>query len=710
MATPDYDPDAIVTPPPGPGNVNDLGGDPTTTSGGGSGGGDTGVNTGTDPIPAGTHTSQNIPNQGYGGSVPELEMGGSSPYVPQDVPIPYVPDFDLKEVEYKPPPLPTMPEVDQTKTPAPEKNLEPMTNLIPGGDTQAINEDWRAIAANAPGVTAEQTVQGQLQQLFREGSPLLEYARGIGLQYANSRGLINSDIAGQSGAMALYNQAIPIATADAQIFARRAEQEAAFWQNAGLQAQAANFQSRLQAQAHVEQMREMALQGDINARLQLQQFGYNWDLNEQQNIHRMELAAFEGKVQAKLNLQQLGIDVERLRVDWGYRVQANDQELRNALVQSKFEDDQLVQRITQQHMNNIREIQEQGYQQRMRDDANNRAQWELEQDRQEWQSGENAADRQARADEEAARRAQQDQDREDRQNWEDQNREDSQQHQRDIQHEADVNAWMSQYVTAVDRLGTNLTTEIMTIMNNPNMTASQQQHAARLAWDRYVNRFNDATEMYRGSSLWDPNYSMPDRLDFSDVYSGSSGSSGTTSGGAGSQPSTPANPDGITGGSTQGHLDDQPVSFRNQWEASGYDLQQSGDYWIAVSPSGRQVVWHERTQQWVDPNHHQYRNDFPGLNGAAGSSPGSGSGTGDPSYGWDEGGQNWGDNSGDSYREDEYGNPVTYQQPATTSYQAPTTQQQSYSYMEPTAQLYNTNTMDNPLYSRNSLYSDRYFR
>lgn len=377
MATPDYDPDSIITPPPGKGGgINDLTGDPINTSGGGSSGGSTSV-----PTPSGTdtygstyqNTPYSPPTQG-GGALPELDLGNiPAPYVPRDVPIPYVPDFDLKEVPYKPPPLPSMPEVDKTLTPAPEKDLEPMQDLIPGGDTQSINEDWEAIAAKAPGVTPEQTVQGQLQQLFAEGSPLLEYARGIGLQYANSRGLINSDIAAESGAMALFNQAVPIATSDAQIFARRAEMEAAFWQNAGLQAQAANFQSRLQAQAHVEAMREMALQGDINARLQLQQFGYNWDLNEQQNIHRLELAAFEGKVQARLNLQQLGLDVERLRVDWGYRVQANDQELRNALIMSKFEDDQLVQRITQDHMNTLREIGYSGYQDRMRDYYNNEA-------------------------------------------------------------------------------------------------------------------------------------------------------------------------------------------------------------------------------------------------------------------------------------------------------------------------------------------------
>lgn len=682
MATPDYDRDAIVTPPPsvGPNTpVNDLTGDPMNTggSGGGSGAGGTGVPTpsGTDTAAGGSsHTSQNIPNQGYGGSVPELDM--SDPYNPRDVPIPYVPDFNLKEVPYKPPPLPTMPEVDQTKTPAPEKTLEPMSNLIPGGDTTSINEDWQAIAANAPGVTAEQTVQGQLQQLFREGSPLLEYARGIGLQYANSRGLINSDIAGESGAMALYNQAIPIATADAQIFARRAEQEAAFWQNAGLQAQQANFQSRLQAQAHVETMRQQALQGDINARLQLQQFGYNWDLNEQQNIHRMELAAFEGKVQAKLNLQQLGLDVERLRVDWGYRVQSNDQELRNALVISKFEDDQLVERITQQHMNNIREIQQQGYENRRRDYENNRAQWDLEQDRQEWQSGENAADRQARLDADREQRDWADQNREDEQEWRSgENALDREERER-AKREADTNAWMSQYVTAVDRLGTDLTNEIANIMANPNMTASQQQHAARLAWDRYVNRFNDTSAMYRGSPLWDPNYSTPDRLSFSDVYSGGSGSGsgtgGTTPGGAGSQPSTPANPDGISGGSSNGSLDGADVATRNSWEASGYDyrgLDSSGQYQTAYTPGGRLVVYHERTQQWVDPNHHQYRNDFPGLNGNAGGGSGGSGG--------DAGGSGGGGDAGQDYYNSGYTSPLYAQQ-----------------------------TVSNPLYGGNSLSSN----
>jgi hypothetical protein len=601
--------------------------------------------------------------------VPELDL--TSEYNPRDIPIPYVPDFDLKEVEYKPPPLPTMPEVDQTMTPAPEKNLESMQNLIPGGDTTSINEDWQAIAANAPGVTAEQTVQGQLQQLFREGSPLLEYARGIGLQYANSRGLINSDIAAESGAMALYNQAVPIATADAQIFARRAEQEAAFWQNAGLQAQAANFQSRLQAQAHVEQMREMALQGDINAQLQLQQFGYNWDLNEQQNIHRMELAAFEGKVSAKLALQQLGIDVEKMRVDWGYRVQANDQELRNTMILSKLEDDQLVERMRMQHINNIREIETSGYQQRLADYYNNEATWDRQQDDQAWRSGENALDRDAQAERDQAARDWQDQNREDEQAWQSDENERNRQADADARARADTNAWMSQYVTAVDRLGTNLTNEIMTIMNNGNMTASQQQHAAKMAWERYVKNFNSTTAVYRGSGLWDPNYSTPDMLGFDDVYSG--GGSGST--GGGEQPSTPANPGGVTGGSSDGSLDGMDTRTRNEWEASGYDLNRSqdGNYWMAISPSGRTVVWHERTQQWVDPNHHSYRNDFPGLRYSGSSSGGS-----------------------NDYPSSSYSQPAP-------------TQQSSYSFMEPTANLYSSNTMNNPLYSSNNLMTRNLF-
>ena len=291
--------------------------------------------------------------------------------------------------------------------------------------------------------------------------------------------------------------------------------------------------------------------------------------------------------------------------------------------------------------------------------------WLRQQDDQDFIRGENAADRQAE---------------QDRLDWQAQQNElDRQMRQDEIDQQNKVN-WQVQYANAVDNLGVNLTNEIMGIMNNGNMTASQQQYAAKQAWDRYVKRFQTTSEFYSSSPLWDPSWTLP-MLQFDDVYSGSNSGTttgttgGSTPGGAGSQPSTPANPDGITGGSTQGHLDDQPVSFRNQWEASGYDLQQSGDYWIAVSPTGRRVVWHEQTQQWVDPNHHQYRNDFPGLNLVGGSGGGSGGSSGGDAG---QAGSGSGGDAGQTY----------YQQPATS--------------------LYTNTQMSNPLFSRNELYGDRF--
>lgn len=65
-----------------------------------------------------------------------------------------------------------------------------------------------------------QTVSGQLSGLLSKGSPLLDQAQARSNMQMNQRGLLNSSMAIGAGQAALYQAALPIATADAQTYAQ----------------------------------------------------------------------------------------------------------------------------------------------------------------------------------------------------------------------------------------------------------------------------------------------------------------------------------------------------------------------------------------------------------------------------------------------------------------------------------------------------------
>lgn len=71
-------------------------------------------------------------------------------------------------------------------------------------------------------VTEDQTVAGQVKGLIAANSPLQQQAETRALQKVNERGLLNSSLAVGAGQAALYDAALPIATADAASYGRAA--------------------------------------------------------------------------------------------------------------------------------------------------------------------------------------------------------------------------------------------------------------------------------------------------------------------------------------------------------------------------------------------------------------------------------------------------------------------------------------------------------
>lgn len=399
-------------------------------------------------------------------------------------------------------PSPTAKTPPQPQMPGPSRDLKMKSTNVPVPDTTQLgmtpqntpgraytdqNNDWQEIADRAPGVTAEQTVQGQLAHLFQnpDAQPIWDYAHGIGTQYANSRGLLNSDIAAEAASQAVYAQAMPIAQQDANTYAARAQQEAGFWQAAGLQAQQATIASALQAQDHLEQMAELARQGDINSRLQLEQYGYNFQLNEQQNLHNMQLAALQGDIQSRLALQQFGFNVELMAQDYGYRMRLSDLELRNALrigeqqqgfrlTELQIQQQNMLEQLQVGHRNTLEQIAVNN-QQRLRELEITEQQRlrELEITGQQRQDEIDAAGDQARQQDEA-RFTQQ---------------------------------LQQNYLGAVENRTSQFSAEVQSIYSQQGLTAAQQANAVNVARTNYLRDLAFIKDQYDNSPYWDDRWS-----------------------------------------------------------------------------------------------------------------------------------------------------------------------------------------------------------
>lgn len=75
-------------------------------------------------------------------------------------------------------------------------------------------------------VDDNQTVQGQIQGIIAKNSPLMQQAETRAKQQMNARGLLNSSLAITAGQSALYDAAMPIASQDAETYAKSASYNA----------------------------------------------------------------------------------------------------------------------------------------------------------------------------------------------------------------------------------------------------------------------------------------------------------------------------------------------------------------------------------------------------------------------------------------------------------------------------------------------------
>lgn len=117
-------------------------------------------------------------------------------------------------------------------------------------------------------VTSQETVSGQLDEILKTDSPLLQRARARAAEQSNARGLINSTMGAQAGEAAVIDAALPIAAADATAYGTAARDNQVV-KNASLQfnAESAN-RSAAQNVTEANQFSLTKLRGEVDTGLQ----------------------------------------------------------------------------------------------------------------------------------------------------------------------------------------------------------------------------------------------------------------------------------------------------------------------------------------------------------------------------------------------------------------------------------------------------------
>lgn len=105
------------------------------------------------------------------------------------------------------------------------------------------------------------TVEGRLAGLLSSGNPLLDMAMTRAMQQSNARGLLNSSMASESGMAAMIQNAIPIASPDAQTYANTLLQNTLFANQAAQQNKDIASKTALTEQQGGIDLQKIAAQG-----------------------------------------------------------------------------------------------------------------------------------------------------------------------------------------------------------------------------------------------------------------------------------------------------------------------------------------------------------------------------------------------------------------------------------------------------------------
>jgi hypothetical protein len=250
-----------------------------------------------------------------------------------------------------------------------DPNAADVTGIAPPAQPQAVPAAPSASEAQsgiAP-VSSVQTPQNlpdlqdagvasRVAQLTSEDSPTMLAARTAGMQYANSRGLVNSSI----GAGAAENEAIKAALPIAQQEASQA------FQNNTQRYDLAAQMDRLRAQAGFESQARAENYG-YSAALNTQSYQYQAQQQQNQNQFAKDMAAVQqgyaidtanlnATLQSKLQSQANNEQIQRMGVDLANQLQLQEKQASSALAQIAAQGDVQLKLQANQFQEALKEL------------------------------------------------------------------------------------------------------------------------------------------------------------------------------------------------------------------------------------------------------------------------------------------------------------------------------------------------------------------
>ena len=165
-------------------------------------------------------------------------------------------------------------------------------------------------------VQGNELAQNQINQITSQNSPLMRNAQMRGTRMANSRGMINSSMAGEAAQNAVIESAMPLALQDARAYQEAAGQNLQYLNQRDI----ANMNDQTNREAAWSASAAAQLQAESALQRQRENLAYEGEQAELQRRYGFQMAGLENQFGQERDWRQAGINEQS---DWrGYQIES----------------------------------------------------------------------------------------------------------------------------------------------------------------------------------------------------------------------------------------------------------------------------------------------------------------------------------------------------------------------------------------------------
>lgn len=181
-------------------------------------------------------------------------------------------------------------------------------NALPAGIQGTAN---RAYTRDVQG---NELAQNQINQITSQNSPLMRNAQMRGTRMANSRGMINSSMAGEAAQNAVIESAMPLALQDARAYQEAAGQNLQYLNQRDI----ANMQDMTQREGQWASTQNQILSNEAALQRQRENLAYSGEQEELGRRYGFQMAGLENQFGTERDYRNYGFDLGRAEQGYGF--------------------------------------------------------------------------------------------------------------------------------------------------------------------------------------------------------------------------------------------------------------------------------------------------------------------------------------------------------------------------------------------------------